>query len=364
MSNVNVAFVTNKRFWNYTYIAIYSLSMFAKPSRNYIIYIISEDYESKHKTQLRLIEEKHNNITFIHVDPKPLVGGYDFYVLGHFSKETYYRLVMQDLLPKIDKVLYLDSDIIVNCDISELFDIDITDYLVGACLDPDTAGLYNGYMPDKKEYMDTVLKLKDPYTYFQAGVLLMNLIEFRKKYTVKDILDYATSEKFQLLDQDILNHLCEDNVKYVDMSWNVMVDFAGIRRSQIIQKAPKHHIDLYDRARKNQKIIHYAGPEKPWHYPDMDCGEFFWNIAKKTVVYEVVLWNMAQHAADEVDRWKHRPPISTFEKIRLLSLKVLPENNLVRKTVREYVKRKYIHKNSGVQARGDDWVPDIPEIYR
>lgn len=365
MKDVSIAFVTNKRFWNYTYVAIYSLILQANPSRDYVIYIVSEEFTEKEKKQLRIIEQQKKNITFNVIDPSHLVKGYDFFTLGHFSKETYYRLVLQDLIPDIDKILYLDSDIIVKSDVAELFDTDVDGKLVGASSDPDTAGLYNGYMPRKKEYMDTVLKLKDPYSYFQAGVLLMNLAEFRKRYTTKQILDYSTSAEFQLLDQDILNHLCEGSIKYIDMAWNYMVDFAGIRKSQIIAKAPLHLIDMYDAAGKNPRIIHYAGPEKPWHYPEMDRAQDFWDVARQTAVYEPILWNMAQHAADEIDRWKHRPKKSLFERLRLLSLKVLPEDNPFRKALRNNIKKQLRKrkKNNHKQKRNADWIPEIPEIY-
>ncbi len=365
MGLVNIAFVTNSKFWNYTYVAICSLAKYCNKDRNYVIYIVSEDYTTKQSNQLELINRQCPNISFIHLDPSSYVDGYDFFVLGHFSKETYYRLVLQDLIPDIDKILYLDSDIIVKSDVAELFDSDIDGKLVGASPDPDTAGLYNGYMPRKKEYMDTVLKLKDPYSYFQAGVLLMNLAEFRKRYTTKQILDYSTSAEFQLLDQDILNHLCEGNIKYIDMAWNYMVDFAGIRRLQIISRAPQHLIDMYDAAGKDPKIIHYAGPEKPWHYPEMDRAQDFWEVARQTVVYEPIMWNMAQHAADEVDRWKHKPKKSLFERLRLLSLKVLPEDNPFRKVLRNNIKKQLRKrkKSNQKQKRNADWIPEIPEIY-
>ena len=96
---------------------------------------------------------------------------------------------------------------IIRRDIAELYDLDLESYLIAACYDADTSGLYNGYEPNKKNYMDSVLKMVNPYSYFQAGTLLINLKEFRKMYTTKQILDYATSYEFQLLDQDILNIL-------------------------------------------------------------------------------------------------------------------------------------------------------------
>ena len=148
----------------------------------------------------------------------------------------------------------------------------------------------------KKDYTDKILKLKEPYQYFQAGVLLLNLEEFRKRYTTKQILDFAVSEKWQLLDQDILNKLCEGAVKYIDMSWNVMVDFAGIRINQIIALAPRWLNEMYQEARKNPKIIHYAGPQKPWFEPEMDFGMQFWECARGTAYYEVMLGRMNEQS--------------------------------------------------------------------
>ena len=112
--------------------------------------------------------------------------------------------------------------------------------------------------------MDQVLKLKKPYMYFQAGTLLMNLEEFRKVYTVEEKLKYAASQKFQLLDQDILNKLCEGSVRYLDMAWNMMVDYAGIRKNQIVVKAPAWLNEMYLEARN------LPNPESPFDRMDSE----------------------------------------------------------------------------------------------
>ena len=83
-------------------------------------------------------------------------------------------------------------------------------------MDVRTAGLYNGYEPNKKDYMDHILKIKKPYEYFQAGVILFNLNEFRKTYTVEEMLKFAASYQWQLLDQDVLNYLAQGRTKIVD----------------------------------------------------------------------------------------------------------------------------------------------------
>ena len=134
----------------------------------------------------------------------------------------------------------------------------------------------------------------------------MNLAEFRKKYTTKEILDFSAKEKWELLDQDILNKLCEDKVKYVDMNWNVMIDYGDIRIKEIISLAPQWLNKMYMAARKNPYIVHYAGPEKPWHKPDIDFACNFWKYAKETPYYEIILFRMMNTVAGWKQRRKHK----------------------------------------------------------
>ena len=107
------------------------------------------------------------------------------------------------------------------------------------------------------------------------------------------MLKFASKEKWLLQDQDVLNKLCEGRVKYVDMSWNVLVDYGHFRMNQIIRLAPQWLYFQYMEARKQPKIIHYAGPEKPWNCPEMDFGTEFWEYAKRTPYNETMLFRMA-----------------------------------------------------------------------
>ena len=291
-NNVAIAVAANDYFIPYCATFLKSMAEHSNSDKNYDILLLSQDVSDINVKNVKKMLSAWKNISLRVLDPSVLIDQYTFHIEGHFSKETYYRLVLPELLPNYDKVLYLDSDMIAMDDVAKIYDENIDGYLLAACHDADTAGLYNGYRKDKKDYTDKILRLKEPYQYFQAGVLLLNLEEFRKRYTTKQILDFAVSEKWQLLDQDILNKLCEGAVKYIDMSWNVMVDFAGIRINQIIALAPRWLNEMYQEARKNPKIIHYAGPQKPWFEPEMDFGMQFWECARGTAYYEIMLGRM------------------------------------------------------------------------
>ena len=293
-NNVAIAVAANDYFIPYCATFLKSVAEHGNSKKNYDILLLSQDVSDTNVKKMEKLLSAWENVSLRVIDPSVLIDQYTFHIRGHFSKETYYRLVLPELLPNYDKVLYLDSDMIAMDDVAKIYDENVDGYLLAACHDADTAGLYNGYEKDKKRYTDKVLKLKEPYQYFQAGVLLLNLKEFRKRYTTKQILDFAVSENWQLLDQDILNKLCEGAVKYIDMSWNVMVDFAGVRISQIIALAPRWLNEMYQEARKNPKIIHYAGPQKPWFEPEMDMGMQFWKCARETSYYEIMLSRMSE----------------------------------------------------------------------
>ena len=294
--DVPIVIASNDYYAPYISTLLLSIADHVNVDRQYKIYILTHDMSKTNKRKLSDTVAKKDNIFLVYVDPGYLLDGYDLYTRGHFSVETYYRLVLPELFKNVKKILYIDVDMIVKEDLAELYDTDVEGYLLAAAHDADTAGLYNGFQPDKKEYMDEYMKMKDPYQYFQAGTLVINLEAFRKQFTTKEILDFSASQNWQLLDQDILNVLCEGKVKFLDMSWNVMYDYAGIRLKEIIRLAPRWLYDMYVEARQHPKIIHYAGPEKPWLYPETDFADEYWEYAKRTPYYEVMLYRMSGYA--------------------------------------------------------------------
>ncbi len=314
-NSIPIVIASNDYYAPYVSTLLLSICDTASDSYFYDVVLLSNDITKNNKETLIQLVSGKNNISLRIVNPEYLIDGYDLYTLGHFSKETYYRLILPDLMPEYEKILWIDVDMIVMEDLANLFNTDLDGYLLGAAYDADTSGLYNGYDLTKKDYMDSEMKLEDPYSYFQAGALVINLDEFRKTYSTKYILELAQSNKWQLLDQDILNILCEHRVKYIDMSWNVMFDYAGIRIKEIISLAPIWQYQMYMEARKHPKIIHFAGPEKPWLNPESDFAYVFWDYAKKTPYYELMLWRMAKYASkveiEEAsrDRREKRGPI-------------------------------------------------------
>ena len=281
---VNIVLAADDNYVPYLGAMLYSLGFNAGATRPYDMVVLTDSISAANQEKLiRMMAAFKKRISLRFLDMGSLVecfSGIRFY--GHFRVQTYYRLFMQELFPQWDKVLYLDSDMVVDADVAPLFDTDVAGVLLAAVRDADTAGIYNGFEPGRKAYMDQVLGLDDPYAYFQAGMLVCNLAEFRRRIRVGDMIDYACTHDLLLFDQDVLNVFCQGAVRYVDARWNVMMDWQGIRITDIISRAPEDLQLYYFEGRRHPAVIHFAGPEKPWKYPLSDMARYFWRYAEET----------------------------------------------------------------------------------
>ena len=182
----------------------------------------------------------------------------------HFSVVTYYRLFIASLFPQYDKVLYLDCDLVVLGDISELYHVELGDNILGACPEQFVQNT-----PEFRTYAETALGV-DPDGYVNAGVLLMNLREFRNCQIEEQFIRLISEYDFDLLDPDqaYLNYLCLGKIHVLPNGWN------------------KEPMPLPCKGNKN--IVHYALYKKPWQYDDVMDGEYFWHYAKQSPFYEEI----------------------------------------------------------------------------
>ena len=303
---VSVVFAANDYYVPYLAALFASVVDHCDPKRTYELIVLCEDFGERHIQQLRELVEK-PNVSLRILDVAEPMRPYEskLRVWGHFKRETYFRLLLPQLLPDHHKVLYLDADMICLSDLAPLFDTNVDGYLVAACKDPDTTGIYNGVdidvgQPNKRDYMDNVLKIQNPYEYFQAGTILFNLDAWRESISVEDVFEFAQSNEWQLLDQDVLNYFCQGRTLHVDMAWNVMFDNGGFRIRDIISRTTPELRADYMAARENPRIVHYAGPIKPWDDAECDFAEHFWRYAKQTPFYEVVICRMSSQGVQRV----------------------------------------------------------------
>lgn len=330
-----VVFAADQSFVPMLGVSIRSLIDNASEANEYEIYIFYRDIRPDSVELLKgYFTEKNVHLHFVNVLRH--IFRYRLKAKDHITTETYYRCLIPELLKGYDKVLYLDCDIIIRSDIAKLFETEMSGCLIGAAMDPDFMGQCNGMNPDTAQYCESVLKI-DPNTYFQAGVLLFNISEFNaSSITARKMFDMADTGIYRYSDQDILNILCNGRVSYFDMSWNVMYDFDRYRWEYVIKYAPEAILKEYENARLEPRIIHYAGYIKPWHTADVDYGTQFWEVARKTPFYEMLLHEMMKYTlANRVETKKYNEKLR--HRIKLAYVRLFPEGSRRREWIRKYI---------------------------
>lgn len=292
--SIPVVLAADDRYAPMVATTIYSMLENASDGCFLDITVMTTDISAENQETMRSFLEREGESRLTFMDVTEMMGNYELSTNNeHIGVETYYRFLIQDALPAYDKVVYLDSDLVVEGDVAELFAADLHGNVIGAVLDIDYLGVLNWDGGERLRYSTETLALEDPYGYFQAGVLVLDTASLRRAVSVQDWLDAAGDTRFIFNDQDILNAFCEGSVEYLDASWNVMHDGGG-RVAGVCSFAPAPAYEAYLAARTHEKVIHYAGREKPWNKRDCDRGEAFWRYARETPYHDELQARLAR----------------------------------------------------------------------
>lgn len=262
---IPIFFSTDDNYIPYLDVAVRSLIANASKDRRYRIIVLNTGLDSENIAKVKLNELSNFSIDFVDISKHVENIKSHFKNVYHFSIVTYYRLFIASLFPEYDKIIYLDCDLVVLGDISELYDIPLKDNILGAA--PEQ---YVQNTPEFRRYAEVALGV-DPDCYVNAGVLLMNLDEFRANNIEEKFTELITTHDFDLLDPDqaYLNYLCKNKIYQLPNGWN------------------KEPMPLPCEGEKN--IVHYALYKKPWQYEDVIDGEYFWYYAEKSLFYKSIL---------------------------------------------------------------------------
>ena len=199
LDDVVLVFACSDNFVPYLSVAVQSIIENASLNRNYDVIVLTRDLSPTSMSTLTRHCQVTPNVGIGFLDVDAALGDIELPHHGHFRPETYFRLLAPSLLPNVAKAVYLDSDLVVNHDVAELFDIDVTGYLVAATRDADTIGQIDGYDSTVGPYLKDELGMDDPHDYFQAGVILMNLAEIRTSIAPEEFLKVATMRNWRWL---------------------------------------------------------------------------------------------------------------------------------------------------------------------
>ena len=300
---IPICFATDDNYVPFLAVAITSLLDNASKDNFYRIFVLTTSLKQENIDSILKQKTENSSIEFISLAKELDKVQNMFHLRDYYSKETYYRIFIPNLFPQYNKVLYLDCDITVLADVSQLYNTSIHGYYVGAATEEvmQTFEVFGNYV----EQADGINR-KD---YFNAGILLINCRRWRNNLIAERFVDLLNRYKFRVVqDEDYLNVLCKSNVKRINLGWN---------------KTSYKNDDFDD---KDLKIIHWKINWRPWKYKNVLYEEYFWKYAQRTDFYEKLvkmrdsrteedfkkdqilmenLQKMAQEDADDPNNYAH-----------------------------------------------------------
>ena len=259
---IHIFYACDDGFVKFTIVSLFSMMQNASREHQYHIHVLHTNIEPETEKRMLAMADECFEISFDNV------SGYlddlceRLPLRDYYSNTTYYRMFIAEMFPEIDKAIYIDSDTIVQGDISEMYATDIKDYDVAACheqamVQEDVYGTY----------VEKCLGL-DRNRFFNAGIILINCNSFRENNILERFVKLLGVYNCRVTqDEDYLNILCADRVLFLPQTWNSEV-FGEMIDSP-----------------ENCKIIHYIMVAKPWHFADCRLGDIFWRYAEQTEVY-------------------------------------------------------------------------------
>ncbi len=297
-NSCNICIVSSNEYAPFAAVTLQSIIANASDKNNYDIVVFTDDMEYVNREKLYKMVIGINNISIRICNITYLIKNMKFFTWSHFTGQTYYRLLIPILLKEYTKVLYLDSDTVVNNDVAILYNEDISGYLFGAAYDTHVISFCSRTPAlEQLEYNKNILNMEDPLNYFQLGVCLYNLEEIRKKYKEDYFINEAQRSKLRWLDQDLINKLCNKDIKKISNRWNVMIanNPGSLDEALLPDKLIKEYLD----ARNNPYIIHYIGKAIPCFTQTPDMYSYFWRYARETEYYEIILQKMYKSIIDD-----------------------------------------------------------------
>lgn len=288
-NNVAVFCSTDNNYLPYCAVLLKSIISNGKNTNNYDIVILEEQLSDESKYKIQTLAQHYTNVSIRFYNISHLIANKKLHLSAHFTIAAYYRLFVSSIFKNYNKIVYLDIDTICLTDIEKLFRIDLQEYLLAACQDYGVIAKLKGKKGEPIEYFQKNVGCKNPFTeYLQSGVVLFNITELIKQNTEESLINTAINNKFNYIDQDVLNKVCHGKVLFLDSSWNVQVESGTKKGIMSLLPIKLYHKWLEDR--KNPKIIHYASYCKPWNVPSSDLADIWWRYARQTPFYEEILY--------------------------------------------------------------------------
>ena len=254
---INIVFASDNNYAQHTAVAMASVLINTKVPQKVRFYLIDDEIQTVNKEKItQTVQNLGGRVEFIKIKNNRLE---DCYVSGELSRASHFRLDIDNILDEIiEKIIYLDCDLLVYDDIEKMWQLDMGGKPVAATCD---LGIMASARVRRQKNQFIGLPFDAPY--FNAGVLMMDLNQWRSGNFAESIIALATQNKYPNHDQDALNKFFMNNWQEMPLRWNVIPPVFDLFLKVIVK--PDFRKKAIE-AELNPAILHYAGRYKPWKY--------------------------------------------------------------------------------------------------
>lgn len=253
---LRILFCANSSYFQHVAVAAVSLADSNRHSSvDFHLLTCDRDAAAEQSLRASLADYGGLALTMHHVTDRRLD---QFFIDKHVSKEAYLRILAPEVLAAdIDRIIYLDCDVVVVDDLGPLWNTELGDKALAAA--PDYPRLPSVLAPARRR----ALGIPQDWTYVNSGVLLLDLERWRRGGLTQRLFDYIGHHgaALEFWDQDAINAVLHDAILVTDCRWNLQARmYRSGRRS-----FPMEFVATRE-ARRRPAIIHYTGAEKPWRF--------------------------------------------------------------------------------------------------
>ena len=267
---ISIALICDNGYVIPTMAVLQSLRETRSPETEIEVTIVSADLSENSKSLFLPFSGPGFQVRFIDADVKGLVELHrpkkgDMCVA---SPAALLKFSLPVLLPELEKVLYLDGDILVRSDLSPLWNTNLEGATIGAVQD---SGCIYSQNPRIKKY---------PH-YFNSGVMLLDLAKMRREGMTKRLIEAKKAEqdksKNRLMDQNIFNAFFHNDVKLLPIQWNLLL--VNLKRAEAkwtfsdIERMYGARFTNFEQMTAQASIWHFSSKDKPWKINDVLKGE-------------------------------------------------------------------------------------------
>ena len=281
---IQIVFITDDGYALPAGTAITSLIDSKKPGTRYHVTIVADRVSDANIKRFARLARPGTTVEVLYLDGNELGSLHPAALTNYGVPPTaLLKFILPSLLDHIDKVLYIDDDVLIRDDLTELFHSDLNGHVAGVVADMPQV-LYN----------QQVFGSRYGRKYFNSGVLLLDLSRMRAEEFEKQLIFTKGSLETNLMDQDVLNEVFGDDVLHLPIRYNTLIlnlaRSVGRYKIEDINARFSTKYRTVEDIRRDSAIVHFCSKDKPWKYYDVALADEWLASFMRSPFSDVRLW--------------------------------------------------------------------------